>query len=53
MGAFTNMLVMVVVVAAITFFDPVSAADPDMLQDICVADLKSGILLYMPNTLYN
>lgn len=34
-----------VVVAAIALFNSVTAADPDLLQDVCVADLTSGVKL--------
>lgn len=43
MAAFKNMFTLIVVIMG--FLTIASAGDPDMLQDICVADLTSSKLI--------
>ncbi|KAM3377879.1 nectarin-1 [Capsicum galapagoense] len=47
MASFTNMFSLIVVIMTLFFInsDKACAADPDMLQDICVADLNSNLLV--------
>ncbi|KAG9130222.1 hypothetical protein Leryth_004285 [Lithospermum erythrorhizon] len=46
MASFGNIVIPLIgmfIILSLTFFNKVSAGDPDMLQDVCVADMKSGI----------
>ncbi|GAA0179150.1 hypothetical protein LIER_29938 [Lithospermum erythrorhizon] len=48
MASFGNLVIPLIgmfIILSLTFFNKVSAGDPDMLQDVCVADMKSGILV--------